>query len=300
MVAASLAGVFVASTQVETFEENEPIAATLPAVKKIEHVNLNAGSAYVLDLATNTVLFEKNADKPRPLASLVKMMTALVAIELAPKNTRVTVTAEALSQDGSNGLFLNEVWNIRDLTYFSLIESSNDAAFAVASKAGALNLGTDNLSAGEKYFIEKMNERAAEIGLEDTRFKSVTGLDLNDETEASAFGSARDIAKLFAYILKNYPDLIEVTEYQGKVFISESNNTHRAVNTNTLIGEIPGLMGSKTGYTNISGGNLAIVFDAGVNRPIIAVVLGSTHDGRFSDIQTLVQETFKTLQSNDN
>jgi D-alanyl-D-alanine carboxypeptidase len=118
-------------------------------------------------------------------------------------------------------------------------------------------------------------------------FLNGTGLD-ESATMAGAYGSAEDIARLLAYGIRSNSDVFAATARDTMVITSESGTQHRAVNTNEALNAIPALIAGKTGYTDLAGGNLAIAFDAGLERPMIIVVLGSTQDGRFEDMKTLV------------
>jgi len=130
--------------------------------------------------------------------------------------------------------------------------------------------------------------------LTQTYFINPTGLDTN-KTISGGYGSARDAAKLLEYAVINMPDIIESTRHTAINFESLSDINHRATNTNSSIDTLPGLIASKTGYTDLAGGNLVIAFDAGINRPIIISVLGSTQSGRFEDIEKLVNASLKSL-----
>lgn len=269
----------------------------VPAVKKnnpFESVTLSAKAAYVYDLAENRPLYSVNADEPHALASLTKVMTALTAVELIPDYTVVTVGNDDLSEEGDSGLFGQERWKLKDLLDYSLMVSSNDGARAVASVAGSVDLGTEKNQLGREGFITRMNEKAKAIGLLATHFSNENGLDVGEEL-GGAYGSARDMAQLFDYILENRPELLEATRYDTLTFTSLSNLIHKAKNTNTRVGEIPGLVASKTGFTDLSGGNLVIVFNPEVNHPIAVVVLGSTYEGRFDDVASLIKATLETI-----
>ncbi len=135
-----------------------------------------------------------------------------------------------------------------------------------------------------------MNRDAETLGLTKTTFFNESGLDEN-MTRAGAYGSARDMATLFAYMIEHHPDLLEATRYQSFTIPSDTASTHMAVNTNSIVAQIPGLIGSKTGFTDLAGGNLVIAYDASLNHPIIITVLGSTYDGRFTDTQALITAT---------
>ncbi len=132
-----------------------------------------------------------------------------------------------------------------------------------------------------------MNIRAAELGLPHLHFLNPTGLDIS-VTEAGAVGTAREISFLMEYIVSNYPEILAPTTIESARVYNADGAYHDAENTNPIISKIPNLLGSKTGYTDLAGGNLTIAFDAGYNRPIIVTVLGATYDGRFTDVQKLV------------
>jgi D-alanyl-D-alanine carboxypeptidase (penicillin-binding protein 5/6) len=132
-----------------------------------------------------------------------------------------------------------------------------------------------------------MNLKAEELELNTLEFKNTTGLDLSP-SEPGAIGSAKDVSYLMEYILQNYPELIESTTLGGARIYNSQGEYHDIENTNEVIYAIPNLLGSKTGYTDLAGGNLTVAFDAGMDRPIIVTVLGSTREERFSDVLRLV------------
>jgi len=139
--------------------------------------------------------------------------------------------------------------------------------------------------------IEKMNEKVNELGLAQTYFLDEAGLDVSD-TQSGAYGSAVDVAKMFAYALDTIPASLEATTLTDTWF-DEGNESYPAINTNKIIGSIPGLIAGKTGYTDLAGGNLVVAFDAGLSEPIIVAVLGSTKSGRFTDVKKLVRATLR-------
>ena len=136
-------------------------------------------------------------------------------------------------------------------------------------------------------------ERGRALGLSSTSFNNPTGLDLNGETEPSAMSSARDVTKLFAYMLKHHPELLEATRLEAISRSSQDRRTYAIENTNQIVDDIPLLIASKTGFTDTAGGNLVIAFDAGLGHPIIITVLGSSPEGRFSDAQQLIEATLR-------
>ncbi len=249
-------------------------------------ISIAAESAYVWDVRNQRALYKKNEQKTLPLASVTKLMTALVAHELLTEKTKVAIAADAVRQYGNSGLLEGEVFGRQTLSDLMLMSSSNDGAYALAAAAGE-TLDEQNSA---HAFVYAMNIRAEELGLHNTSFKNPTGLDTS-ETESGADGSAKDVAFLMEYIIENEPDILEfTTEEQARVY-SESGIYHDAENTNYYVDKIPGLIGSKTGYTDLAGGNLVVAFNAGLNRPIIISVLGSTRHERFTDVVRLVEET---------
>jgi D-alanyl-D-alanine carboxypeptidase len=271
------------------YVEEAKVAGTTP----FDNLKLGAKAVYVYDLLQHKVLFKKDEFVQLPLASLTKLMMALTAVELLPKNSEITINKEFLQEEGDTGLLVNESWKMKDLLDFSLVVSSNDGARSIASVAGAFDLQNADLDLGRKDFIRKMNLKAQELGLKHTYFVNENGLDIGDVS--GGYGSAIDIATLMQYMLENEPDVLEATKYQSITVNSESE-THTGTNTNIDIGKIPGLLASKTGFTDMAGGNLAVAFDASIGHPIIVVVLGSTLDGRFDDVSKLVDASFKYVE----
>ncbi len=239
-------------------------------------------AAYVFDVTTGNVLFEKNAHTALPLASVTKLMTALLADEILSTDANVTISEGSLNQYGNSGLLENETFERETLTDLVLMSSSNDGAYAIAAAAGKKLNPSDPVTA----FILAMNARAEELGLTDTTFRNTTGLDIS-ETESGADGSASDIARLLSYIVTKHPDLLAATVEPTISVASEDGFSHDGQNTNYYVDEIPGIIGSKTGYTTLAGGNLAVAFNAGLDHPVVVVVLGSTRQARFTDVVSL-------------
>lgn len=254
---------------------------------------IQASSYVVWDIHRGTVIAEKNSKVALPLASITKVMSAVVARSVLPKNSEVTIRKEFLEEEGDSGLRDGEVFKLGDLLDLSLIVSSNDGARSIASVAGAFMLGTKDYTFGRSEFIREMNVEAKKLGLTSLSFTNETGLDNSDGTTGGK-GNAQDIAKLFAYTLKRYPDMLEAT-HKNTDTVKSVQYIHDVENTNTILGEIPNIIASKTGFTNMAGGNLAVVFDAGFGRPIAIVVLGSTSEGRFTDMVALASSTLQYL-----
>lgn len=259
-------------------------------------LDIGAKSVYVWDINERKVLYGKNEHTVLPLASVTKMMMALVAVETLPQDTKITIAPVDLLEEGDTGLLAGEKWRFEDLLRFTLVASSNDGASAIASVAGARILGASSSDpfTDKKLFIRKMNEKAAAIGLTQTSFGSESGLDL-DSVTSGAYGTSRDMAVLFEYILHKHPELFTATTYSKIDLKSDSNIIHHVANTNAGVAALTGIIGSKTGYTDLAGGNLVVVVDIGISRPVVIAVLGSTRDGRFTDVEKLIGATVKEI-----
>lgn len=255
-------------------------------------VSLEARSVYVYDVTTGKALYEKDPDLQWPLASLTKIMSALVASNTIPNYMLVKITKDDLREEGDTGLHPNEEWNVNKLIDYSLIVSSNDGMKAIASVAGAL-AGASATTTPEQAFVKKMNETARKLGLQGTYFLNQSGLD-ESSVLSGGYGSAKDMALLVSHILKTNPHLLEATSLK-ETNVASNDALHDAVNTNKAILNIPNVIASKTGYTNLSGGNVVVALNAGIDRPIIISVLGSSYEGRFTDLTTLVQATLTFL-----
>lgn len=283
---------------VATLSENSDSSADTnqdAEAKAFADVHITAEAGYVWDIANQKALFKKEESKALPLASITKLMTALVAQEVLDENQQVTIGELSIKQDGDSGLHSGEVFNRLTLSDLVLMSSSNDGAFALAATAGNILIPGQGASA----FVTAMNVRAKEIGLSETHFKNPTGLDISPH-ESGADGSAKDMAFLMEYIVKNEPDILTFTrEDQARVW-SKTGEFHDAENTNFYIDEIPGLIGSKTGYTDLAGGNLVIAFNVGLERPVVAVILGSTQQERFTDMMKLIKHTQKLVAQEAN
>ncbi len=277
------------SKKVEVAKVEEKVKSS----EVFEKLALKADAVYVYDLAQNKVIYSRNASKQLPLASITKLMTALVAVELLPDNSSITIRSDFLKEEGDSGLVVSESWKMRDLLDFSLVTSSNDGARSLASVIGAVTLNTKDYNLGRKDFIEKMNNQAKKLGLSQTFFVNETGLDV-DSNVSGGYGSAQDVNNLMKYLLLNYPEVLEPTKYSN-IKISSDDKSHSGENTNDFVGTIPGLFASKTGYTDMAGGNLVVAFDAGLGNPMIITVLGSTQNGRFTDVKMLTDATLEYL-----
>ncbi|MBI3573466.1 D-alanyl-D-alanine carboxypeptidase [Candidatus Kaiserbacteria bacterium] len=260
----------------------ESVAASAACAHIEPDLSLMAQAAYAIDLKTGRTLYTKNANAQLPFASLAKLATIATARQSISPDDTVVISREALTPEGDSGFKMGEEWRAADLIDFTLITSSNDGAHAIALAASEKK--NETLEA----FIQNMNDVARSLGMNETFFTNDTGLDISSTT-ASAYGSARDMATLITHLVKADPRLVEGSRDERKTFVSLSGYTHVAQNTSDVIGTLSGAVASKTGYTDLAGGNLAVVFEPLLGRPVAAVVLGSTRDGRNADMEALAR-----------
>jgi len=235
---------------------------------------LKAQAAIVYDPSDGNILFAKNEEVQLPLASLTKLMSADVALQTLNATSTIRVSRQAVATEGDSGLKTGESWSLGSLIKYALLVSSNDGMAAVAESAGSAD------------FVKAMNANAESLGLAQSYFLDPTGLDLTKGV-SGAYGSARDVALLTAAFYTEHPAFFESTIQTGAVY-GTGKNTLTGKPTATPILDIPGLIGAKTGYTDLAGGNLVAVFDVSLGHPLVAVVLHSTQDGRFDDVRALI------------
>lgn len=250
----------------------------------VEDPQIEAKSAIVVEMKNGQerILFQKNITDRLPIASLTKIMTALIVLENMDLAKIIKINKEAINQEGEAGkLVAGEEISVKNLLYAMLLESSNDAAFAVTS-----DLGMD-------YFINLMNEKAKVLQLNNTHFSSPLGFD--DEQN---FSTAYDFVKLINYSLNNQflwqilrTSLFEASDISGTIF-------HRWETTNKLLGILSNVFGGKTGWTLKAGGCMALVIDNPKNdSKIISVLLGAPDENkRFEKTKKLIDWIFKAYQ----
>ena len=202
-------------------------------------LSLSARSAALVDASDGRLLYSKNSTQKMPMASTTKIMTAIVAIEQGNLDAVVEVPREAVGVEGSSiYLSAGEKLTLGNLVYALMLESANDAAAAIAIIIGG----------SIKGFADKMNEKAAELGLENTHFANPHGLDATGH-----YTTARDLAYLSAYALKN-PTFREIVSTKKKTIPLNGNEGVRLLkNHNRMLRYYDGAIGVKTGFTKKSG-----------------------------------------------
>lgn len=235
-------------------------------------VDIKAESAAVIDKKTGLVLWQKNAEEQRSLASITKLMTALVFLENNPGwNTYITMLKKDEVNGGNVNILRGETIKVKDLFYTSLIASDNNATNALVRSTGL----------EKNQFISLMNKKARELDLDNTSFVGVTGLNDNN------ISTALDILKLARKAFFN-KDIKKVTSYRVYSFHTSQGKFKKVYSTNQLLDSYLNIQAGKTGYITASGFCLVSEVLGDINEDIITVVLGSdTHDGRFYDLKVL-------------
>ena len=261
------------------------IATTTPTnPDAYAHLSLIGKSAIVYDLSTGKVLYAQNAYAQLPLASITKLLTLYAASSVLQPTSSVTMTPIALSQDGDaadNGFTSGETFSFEDIARLTLAASSNDGAEAIAEAAD---------TAGNTTTTSLLANAASQLGLTQTHAVNSSGLDVST-TQSGGYGSAHDIAVLAGALIQKAPGIAQATTLPSISITSQQGVRHSFANTDIDVDTFPSLLLSKTGETDLAGGNLVIVYDAGINHPIAIVVLGSTENGRFTDMQQLMKAT---------
>jgi len=246
---------------------------------KINELNLESNnflSVFIKD-GKEIILSEKKADEVIAIASLTKLMTAIIVLENYNLDDLIQISASAVATYGDAGnLQIGEIMTIRDLLYITLIESSNDGAEALAEKMGV------------STFVYKMNEKAASLGMNNTWFINPSGL---DEGNLYNFSTVNDLKKMVVYILENHSLIAEILSLPEKELTSHSGISRTIRNTNVLLKESDAYLWGKTGYTNRANGCLILIlnnFSINNNQGyVINIIAGA--DDKFGEARKLEQ-----------
>jgi D-alanyl-D-alanine carboxypeptidase len=249
-------------------------------------LNINAEVALMVDIDTDYVFFQKNSNLRRPIASVSKLMTALVAEKYIPKDQNISVDAEAIHIEGDsgNGLAEGEIFSSDNLVRLMLLASSNKSAYALANF-----FGFDS-------FVVKMNEEAKNIGLTQTSFVEPSGLNMSNQS------TAEDLKKLAQTIIKENPNIFVITQDASETInsVGEKSKPHLIKNIN-LFSQSPksleemGIqyLGGKTGSTDEAKEAYVGIFSIPSNRfegqkiRVLTIILASPT--RYSDIESMLR-----------
>ena len=247
--------------------------APVPIVRPAPEVPAVSATAWVLvDAASGQIIDGVNETQALPMASVTKMMTALVVLDNLQLDDRVRISETAAATgEAEIGLVPGERWSVRDLLYAVLVRSGNDAAVALA----------EGVAGSVDEFAALMNNKAEELGLTNSSFVNPHGLDADGH-----FSTAADLAVLGAAMM-DAPVLAEMARTRVVVFKDAPDGSARiATNTNQLLGVYPGIVGVKTGFTNAAGKVLVGAIDTTAGR-IVSVVMGS--EDHFADTRELLE-----------
>jgi len=248
----------------------------------VRALEVSAPSAILMEKETGTVLYAKDEHTPREPASVTKVMTLLLTMEAIDSGALsyddyVTGSAHASSMGGSQiWLKEGEQMTVRDLLKAVCVVSGNDAAVALG----------EHLAGSEDAFVEKMNARAAELGMNDTHFVNACGLPADGHVS-----SAHDIALMSRELILHHPDIRQFTTIWMD---SLRDGASMLVNTNKLIRFYDGATGLKTGSTASAGYNVSATAERGGMELIAVVMKGKTSDERFADARALLDYGFAT------
>jgi len=257
--------------------------ATLPA-KYLPYRNweaalpdIDAKAAVVIGAKSGKVFYERNLRMRLPIASLTKLATALVALDEPPLDEEVMVSQRAIATEGDfGGLVVGEALSAHDLMRAMLIASSNDAAAALAEHV--------QKTRGKKL-VELMNAKTYALGLNDTHFASVTGLE-----DTNNYSTAENIARLLNTAMQqgSVAEILKTTSMDIQSL--DGKFVHRLTTSNKLLGRFDGVVAGKTGYTTGAGGSLAVLAkNTKADDDFLVVVLGSTNEEtRFTAAETLI------------
>ncbi|HQU07798.1 MAG: hypothetical protein B7X04_00945 [Parcubacteria group bacterium 21-54-25] len=258
-----------------------PVVVASSTPNAFENLPLHAKAAIVYDLAKHKTLFSKNATAQLPLASITKLLTVYTAVKELGLNAPITITRANIETEGNSGFDPGEVFSLKDLARYTLTGSINDGAAAIAATTATRTNTT----------IPSMLEASAvAIGLSQTYALDGTGLD-SSTMVSGGYGSPRDVALLAGALLKEAPSIASATTHLSATLTSNYGITHVTRNTDQYVTTMPRILLSKTGYTDLAGGNLVVIFDVAFDHPIAVVALGSTEKGRFTDVNTLIAAT---------
>lgn len=250
---------------------------------QIEDLKIEAKSAISVEIdkmGFKKILFQQNSERKLPIASLSKLMTALIVLENYDLSQKIKINKDAVEEEGDFGnLKVGEIFSVEDLLYSLLIESSNDAAMALVEMVG------------QEKFVDLMNAKAKNLGLENTFFANATGLDPDNDNDPINYSTAQDLIRLTDYLLNNQPKIWQILSRAEFIIESPKGVYHHTLkNTNKLLAEIPHLIGGKTGWTPRAGGCLLLVMRSpSSGNYLVNIILGTKgREERFAQMKKLI------------
>lgn len=279
-----------AAPHVMPWNENVLLEATDVPIKNEQNIApvIEAEAAIVVDLKNGLILYEKNIHEQLHIASLTKLMTTTIVLEENDGSEVATISQNAAETDGTKiWLAAGEKITVENLLYAALIRSANDSAVALAEH----NAGTVDA------FVEKMNEKATEIGLYSTSFSNPTGLDEDEMTDPDDpkngnISTAYDLTLLGRYAYGKSFVRRAVSKKELEIASTNEALSHKLESTNALLDSYLNVLGLKTGTTDNAGQCLIAIVQNEQGNDILTVVLNSP--ARFQETKVLADWTFRT------
>ncbi|MGE6400184.1 MULTISPECIES: D-alanyl-D-alanine carboxypeptidase family protein [Bacillus cereus group] len=286
----------------ETNVDTQPLqVAELPKTGLSEKVvpqkyippEIDAKAAIIIDASNGDVIYQNNENEAVAPASMSKMMTAYLVLESIHNGKvrwedPVKISAKSAQTEGAKiPMQVNDTLTVKDLYHALMIESANNSAVALA----------EHVAKTEKNFVQLMNEKAQQLEMSDkAKFANASGLQEPDGSETKM--TAADVAKLAYHLIKDYPEILEVTHLrQSQLAFNNINvtNTNEMLNKNNKALYIEGIDGLKTGFTDSAGYCFTGTAKQGDNR-IITVVMGTkSKTKRFTETNKLMSYAFQLL-----
>jgi serine-type D-Ala-D-Ala carboxypeptidase (penicillin-binding protein 5/6) len=281
------------------FSTDEKSKSSFLPVRAEDYANIKifAGASVVIDVDSGTILHYDDGRKKTQIASLTKMMTAVLAMEnIKNLDEDILISRESLNVCGttvgcptsvfcnSNQMYAGEKISAKNVLKAMLLNSANDAATALGI----------HIAGSTENFVKMMNDKAKELGMKDTNFCTPSGLEI-DGKEESCHSSAYDIARIAAYSLKYETiwDIMKIKEEQ--IFSSNGKTMHQLKNTDILLDEIPNCIGGKTGFTPMAGKSLLLAVDDPTKKHrVVAVILND--ENRWEDMKKLTNWVFDNYE----
>lgn len=263
-----------------------------PAITALDST-FTAQSVLAFDVANGRRIVDVDSSRVLPIASITKIMTDLIALEHILPEEQVVLSKEAVSTDGDVAhLRAYELFLAKDLLRAMMMSSSNDAAMALAEETGE-RMGGKIFEDKISLFVEAMNRKARELGMRDTRFENPTGLD-NSDGIPSNYSTALDLERLVA-AARNEPILWELSRDTAYTIYSDRGREYFLFNLNEIAGDIPNLIGSKTGSTPNARDSLVFLFEYPLGKPRAVILLGAERGRRFEEAKRILEMTLGVL-----
>lgn len=265
------------SEEVET-SSRERSRALSPFQRKDEapsRPEVSAESVLIMDLESRQTLYTQSPYEKRNIASITKLMTAMVVLDRYDygSGAEVTMSKSAYQAYGGGYIQPQDTLTVEELMHALLLASSNDSAAALAEHFG-----------GKQAFVKRMNDKAESVGLYKTQFTNPHGLDTPERTQ---YSTAYDVMKLGKHVFENYPVIPKILRVEETQLTTQTGESIQIGNINELVGELQ-TKGGKTGYTEDAGETFFTVADVH-GRKVGFVVLGSDIGMRFQDTRKLIE-----------